>query len=112
MAYPATAPNRNPPPAEKRNAPNNYNYECLVQEGNSIRHYVFDYRAGGTGWNQGQQFGSNVTSAPVVFQNHAPNNNTHNYNYECLVQEGNSIRHYVFDYRTGGTGWNQGQQFG
>ncbi|MGZ4881332.1 MAG: hypothetical protein ACXV7G_09725, partial [Halobacteriota archaeon] len=79
-------------------APNNNNFEVVVQENDHLRHYWFDYGRGG--WNQGQSFGTNVQAAPTMFQNHD------NYHYELVVQEGFNLQHYWFDY--GGQGvWNK-----
>jgi hypothetical protein len=93
-------------PTFQNYAPQNYNYELVVREGNQLKHYWFSY-GGDWIWHEGLQFGSNVASQPAMFQNHAVGND----NYELVVREGNQLKHYWFSYG-GDWIWHEGLQFG
>jgi hypothetical protein len=84
----------------------NKNFELVVREGNNLRHYYNDFGVGGTAWNAGAAFGSNIASTPAMFQN------SENKNFELVVREGNNLRHYYNDFGVGGTAWNAGAAFG
>jgi hypothetical protein len=83
-----------------------YNYEVFVQEGDHIRRY---WRGWGDGvWHRGESFGTNVQSAPAVFQNLVTS--AGGYNVEVFVQEGDQIQHYWRGRRD--SEWLRGARFG
>jgi hypothetical protein len=88
----------------QNNSPGNNNYELVVRQGASLRHYWFGYLGSGK-WNEGGQFGLNVVCDPAMFQNST------NPNYEVVVREGDYLRHYWYGHLSNGT-WNKGDQFG
>ena len=79
-------------------------YELVVREDDHLQHYRFDY-GGDWKWHKGETFGSNVQSAPVMFQNRANNN------YEIIVRGNNQLQHYWFHYVANGN-WVKGAAFG
>jgi len=90
----------------QNHAPQNYNYEFVVKEGDHLRHYWYGHLNNGK-WNKGDSFGSSVQGNPVMFQNHFPGN----YNYEVVVREGDHLQHYWYGHLNNGK-WNKGLQFG
>ncbi len=87
----------------QNHSPDNNNYELVVRQGASLRHYWFGYLGSGK-WNQGDPFGASVAGSPVMFQNRVNNH------YEVVVREGNALRHHWFGYLSNGQ-WNEGETF-
>jgi hypothetical protein len=84
------------------------NFEVVVREGTSLRHYYLNNDAAGSSWNQGNMFGENITSAPALIQSNFGTKG----NFEVVVREGTKLRHYYRDNDTPHAKWQQGVMFG
>jgi hypothetical protein len=81
------------------------NFEVVLWEASSLRHYWRDSDLPNLPWHQGPLFGENIASAPALIQSSFGN-------FEVVVREGSRLRHYYRDNNAPGLPWHQGSLFG
>lgn len=85
------------------------NFEVVVREGRSLRHYYRDNNDPLLPWRKGELFGDRVGSGPAFIQSSF--GNPHG-NFEVVVREGEALRHYYRLNNRKGTPWIKGDKFG
>jgi hypothetical protein len=90
----------------KFGSPPIYNFEAIVQEGNTVVHYYRDNSNPTGPWTRGRVISDKATGPGVFIQSNFGGSHG---NFEAVVQEGNSLVHYFRDNTQPHGPWTRGQ---